>query len=414
MMSVASVADPATSQLAQDVAVIQAIESEVNQEVVESRDYIRILVLSVIARHHPYIAGEGGVGKSFGAERLMVRLPGVYWRTQFSKDMTRDELFGPPDIGALTNADGKGVRYERDVAGMMPEANLILGDEVADGSTMILRSLLNVLNERILRDGRRMLDLSHLWSFVGTGNFWIEARELAALFDRFAMRYVQPRVTSSEGFKQILRGRIERRANAGQSSVPLTKMDADTLARLHRAAATCVVPEDILTLVDGLRQKAEAENIVVSSRRMQAGLEIAQTSATMNGRTHVIEEDLFVYRWVLLNHPDDATTVADLTVEFAGKVAATVEGLRASYAEPGSKVSNLREQVEAGADKDPVRMGEITKEIGLLARDVTVIKDETEEKITAFQAEGRDVSELQAILRDIQADQTFMHKVVFG
>jgi MoxR-like ATPase len=405
------------------VTAIQTIESEVNGEVIESRDLVRILTLASLAKAHAFIAGEGGVGKSFAAERLMLRLPGDYYRTQFSKDMTRDELYGPPDIGALQNG-----RYERDVSGMMPEANMVLGDEFSDASTMIARSLLNPLNERILRDGRRMIKVP-LWSFIATGNFWIEAHELQALFDRLALRYVQPNVTSSQGRMAIWRGQIERRANDDQPVGPVTQLAPDAWQLLHLAVDTCVIPQDVLTTVDQLLSKTEAEQIRLSNRRVGEGFKIAQAHAVLHGRTTVTEEDLHIFKWVLPNHPDDFTKCAQLTAEFAGKVAAAVEQLTASYQDAraphemedanGVKrqvmgMDEIRRRVNEGADSDPDQMREITADIGEVSARIKLVKGEVEDAIKDLKSEGRDPSELDALLTGIKSDQTFIQKVIFG
>lgn len=406
----------ASSQLAQDVAKFQAIEREINQEVIESRDLVRMIVLAVLSKTHVFVCGEGGVGKSFAGERLMARMPGKTYRTQFSKDMTRDELYGPPDIAALTNADGKGVRMERDVTNMAPEANLIVADEFSDAGTMIARSLLSPLNERIMRDGRQVRKLP-LWSFYATGNFWIEDPALHALFDRLAQRYKQPAVTTSEGAKAILRGGIERRANNGaQPSVSLTQLADDELARLHLAVDTAVVPEDILTMVVTTRMKAEKEGVPVSWRRMQEGLKLAQALAVLNGRSTVTDEDLVVLRYVMPNHPDDFVTAAQLTVEFIGKVAQALEGLRGSYAEPHVKVKAMREEV-AAAEKAPdrvERMRAVVANVGEISDSLKVVKLETQAKIEGFTGEGRDVTELNALLRSIESDQDFLYELIFG
>src|SRR5262249_24652897 len=80
-----------------------------------------------------------------------------------------------------------GGELERVTEGMMQHAQVVYLDEVFNGSSAILNSLLSFMNERVFHDrGRRTrVDLNCL--FAAT-NRVPESPELRAVFDRFVLR----------------------------------------------------------------------------------------------------------------------------------------------------------------------------------------------------------------------------------
>lgn len=93
------------------------------------------------------------------------------------------ELFGFYDIEKAM----KGGKLERPPEGMMQHANIVYLDEVFNGSSAILNSLLAFMNERMFHDRnvRRRVPLQCM--FAAT-NHVPETPELRAVFDRFLLR----------------------------------------------------------------------------------------------------------------------------------------------------------------------------------------------------------------------------------
>lgn len=408
-MSALLAAPPDPTLLADDITVIQTLEREVNSEVIESRDLIHLLVLSVLAREHGYMAGEGGIGKSFAVRRVVKRLPGRIYTNQLGKDMTRDEFIGLPNPQAMM--DG---RWERDTTLMFPEARFALLDEFADASEMLARSFLTAMNERELTDGRRVLKLplDALW---GTANFWIDNPVLAAVFDRFAWRIVVQPVRSSQGFQAILKGGIARRANGGEPTGPVTKLDDDGLTRLQAAVANVDVGQAIVAAVDDLRQRAEAEGIHVNPRRYNQGVGLAAAQTVLRGGTDMTEEDLMVFKWVLPPSPEDFPKVAELCIGFASPVGQAVEGLRRAFEAEHVKVQgDLAPRIANTDVGDRDAMRGLMADLGEVNQPLRVVKQNVEAKIAEFRDSGRDVSELESLADEIDVDLRLIMRGLTG
>jgi MoxR-like ATPase len=396
---------PDAKQLAADVSVLQTAVAECKDVVVESDVFIDLLWLAILSRTHGFVAGEGGVAKSFAIRRVCERLNARFYYNQLRRDMPLEALAGPISPQGMIERDV----YEHVTTDSLMEANVALLDEFLDAGTMLLRALLGVMNEREFRNGRQVLDVP-LWSMFGASNFWPEDPQLQALADRFAWRFVQEPVRTTEGFKRVLEGQTARYANSGVSPGTVTVVDPDALERLQNATALVQVPADIYTTVDELRRSAEDEGIFVSVRRYGEGIKLAAASAVRNGRPSVIEEDLVWMRYVLPTNTEDFPTCAQLTAGFAGKVAQAVAELAQALEPLHARVEAIHTKLAAGADADQDVMNEITEVRGPLRK----VSEQVEKKIAVFAKEGRDVGDLERIKQQAEGDVAVLRRVLFG
>jgi MoxR-like ATPase len=106
-----------------------------------------------------------------------------YFEWLLSKHTTPEELFGPPDIKKLTDP---GV-FQRKTEGKLPKAQIAFLDEIFRGSSMILNTLLTVVNEKHFHDGKGYKAIP-LLGIVGASNLPPAEPELEAFFDRFPIR----------------------------------------------------------------------------------------------------------------------------------------------------------------------------------------------------------------------------------
>ena len=148
---------------------------------------VELIGLAAVAGEHVLVIGPPGTAKSQAVRRVAQVLGGRYFEYLIGRFTEPNEIFGPVDLRKLKD----GV-VEIETTGMLPEADVAFLDEVFLGSTAILNTLLQILNERTFRRGRTQLAVP-LRVCVGASNVLPDAPELAAFADRFLVRvFVDP------------------------------------------------------------------------------------------------------------------------------------------------------------------------------------------------------------------------------
>jgi len=174
---------------------LKEIEKKLNARFFDLKRPIRALILSVASGEPLLLIGPPGTGKSrlirafcgliglLNENDLSQAHPGYfeYLLTPFTEP---SELFGFFDIKELMKKDGSLRRIED---GMMRQAKVIYLDDVFNGSSAILNSILTFLNERILHDRGERKKVAMQCLFAAT-NHIPESPELRAIFDRFVLR----------------------------------------------------------------------------------------------------------------------------------------------------------------------------------------------------------------------------------
>lgn len=164
------------------------LEQQLKQRFHNMDDAVRGLVLAFASGEPLLLIGDPGTAKS----RLLddfCELLGLEGKEKFKYLLTQftepGELFGFYDISKAV-ADKKIVRMKEQ--NKIQEATVIYLDEVFRASSAILNSLLTLLQERKFYDRGETIDTP--WQcLVGATNYPPESDELAAMYDRFLIRY---------------------------------------------------------------------------------------------------------------------------------------------------------------------------------------------------------------------------------
>jgi MoxR-like ATPase len=173
---------------------LNQVESVLNQRFADMEKTVRALVLSAASGEPMLLIGPPGTGKS-RLIRAFCGLTGLldeddpardhqdyfeYLLTPFTEP---GELFGFFDIRSAMEEK----ELKRMDTGMMQHARVVYLDEIFNGSSAILNSLLAFLNERIFHDRSERSPVALECLFAAT-NFIPETPELKAIFDRFLLR----------------------------------------------------------------------------------------------------------------------------------------------------------------------------------------------------------------------------------
>lgn len=226
--------DPVRQQAASSRFV--AFFRELERFFVEREDILRQISLALLAREHVLLTGPPGTAKSLIASSVFSRVidestgkPSLYAR-QFTESTVQTDLIGPINFKTLTET-GRTEHFTDE--GMLGAVHAFL-DEVFDGRDMLLRSALNVLHEREIKQGTRITKGRFECAFMASNRYLAEVLEssretLLAFVDRIAFAGFVPRsFADPQNLRAVLKGQI---GGTGPTPLqaPLSIQDIDAL-----------------------------------------------------------------------------------------------------------------------------------------------------------------------------------------
>jgi MoxR-like ATPase len=262
-------------------AVTAASRGLVNREAL-----VELVALSAVAREHLLVIGPPGTAKSIAVRRIAHATGGRYFEYLLSRFTEPNEIFGPVDLRKLR----EGV-VETDVSGMLPEAEIAFLDEIFQGSSAILNTLLGILNERVFRRGHTELKCP-LRICVGASNNLPADESLAAFADRFLVRVFVEGIDDPQ-----LETLLDQGWRLDHSQLPeLASMsDIDRLAVEAQNIDLSTVRPNLAHLLRVLR----TAGIVLSDRRVVKAQSLIAAAAVVAGRSQPTDADLWPLIYVV-------------------------------------------------------------------------------------------------------------------
>ncbi len=284
--------------LSETASVFRAALSGAAEGLVEREILVELVGLAAVAREHLLVIGPPGTAKSHAVRRVAAALGGVYFEYLLGRFTEPSEIFGPVDLRKLK----EGI-IETETSGMLPEAEVAFLDEVFLGSTAILNSLLEILNERTFRRGRARISCP-LRVCVGASNALPSDESLAAFADRFLVRvFLEP--VPDPNMEDLLLGGWKLFAEADRPKISLSELDG--LAREVPAVDLGQVRSELAHALRRLRK----EGVVLSDRRAVKTQRLVAAAAVLAGRTVASPADLWplVYAVPTSEHQEIAKEV---------------------------------------------------------------------------------------------------------
>ena len=267
---------------------LRSVRDDMTTALVGREREIDGLCLSLLANAHTLFIGVPGTAKSLMATEF-ARAIGLdpksedYFEILLGAFSNPDEVFGPYNPAKILD----GV-YERNVDGYLPTAQFGFMDEIFNASQEMLTTLNTILNERRMKQGTQRLDCP-LRMVVGAANVYPQGDlALAALYDRFLLRFWTPYVETREDKRRLLR-------IARDGGVKFSQKLDDGDVEIVRAACDAVhVPDELLDLLVDVEFALRDEGVVVSDRRSMAQVKLVKARAALDGRAVATARDLFV------------------------------------------------------------------------------------------------------------------------
>jgi MoxR-like ATPase len=266
-------------------ATLQQIRRELNATFAEREREIDGLIIALVAGEHVLLLGPAGTAKSALANTLCQAIDGAtfyaYLLTRFS---TPEEIYGPVSLEGL-----KQDRFRRVTQGKLPEAHIGFLDECYKANSAVLNSLLTAINERKFdNDGQRIS--IPLLTLVGASNELPEGPELAALHDRFMLRYWTTYTKTPDAFRRLLTG--------AEPSIA-THLTLAELQHAQHEAEQLPISDAAVEELFKLRGEIAAEGITASDRRWRKAVRILRAAAWLEGSTEVTPESFPILANVL-------------------------------------------------------------------------------------------------------------------
>ncbi len=290
---------------------LQALREELNQTFLERESIIDGLLALYIARQHGLLLGPPGTGKSALVSAASQVFSGAqYFQWLLTKFTTPEEIFGPYSIRALQQD-----RFERLTTNYLPTAHVAFLDEIFKANSAILNALLTLLNERLFYNNG-VPTPSPLITCIGASNELPEGAELAALYDRFTLRYWVGYVQDTDCLKQILLSRL---------TLLQTRVSLDKLTLMQQEAAQLDIPAPVVDGLITIKDQLETENLVASDRRWKQILRLLQAYAYIQGDAAVSEEHFDLLPDCLWSKPQDRQMIQRIVAKVGNPI--TVKAL---------------------------------------------------------------------------------------
>ncbi|RLF90981.1 ATPase [Thermococci archaeon] len=379
-----------------------SLQQSLNSVFIEREEPIEGILVALIAKEHVILLGPPGTAKTMMTRAISSAFDLKHFWVLLTRFSTPDEVFGALDIKAFLEDHV----FKRKITNMFPEAEVAHVDEIFKANSSMLNSFLTAINERIFFNPEP-IEIP-LVTLIGTSNEIPREKELAALYDRFLLRYVTPYINDTNNFISMLKHSdlkgIENYLSAFATS------NSKLLEECWEILPSVEIPDQIYESLAELRTSLFTNGVIVSDRRMKQALKVLRAKALLKGRGRVIEDDISILRHVLWTFPDERGTVESLVLKISNPLLVQAKEYLDALEEVAGDLFKKYEVVGKDISKQ--------SELILQASEVATKVKETISKIKAIRKtmvdQGKSTKEIDSYLARARSIQQKIVKEIMG
>lgn len=340
-----------------------AVIADVNGSVAEREELVEMIAIALLTRKNLFVLGEPGQAKSYAINLFRQHITGArQFERLLSKQTDEEQLFGRVDLSSLIpgsipdsalesdgvyqtlhfdlkcavdglgqmknaqdtfamldRASDKLAAYRKAVAllrpsepvvqtaGKIPEADIVLLDEIFKCNDGVLNSLLTALNERKYTNEGHTYPIPTISFFAASNEIpnFNDPQEkiLEALYDRLELKVVTANIEDRDTRLAVLKNK--QSGAFGQVSTTIT---LEELIEMQHEVTAIPVPDAINELADDILCELR-KSMEVSDRKYLGYYPIAQAKAWLSGHDKVESSDLLALKDYLWRLPADREKV---------------------------------------------------------------------------------------------------------
>lgn len=261
------------------------IEEEMNGKFINRNEVVRGLVVTLLARGNIVLLGPAGTGKTDLVQTLARCINGQYFETILTKMSSPEELFGPYNLKELEEGN-----YVRNTTNTAVDSEVAFVDEVFKCNSATLNGLLGLMAQRVFRNGGSAPSPTPTELFVGASNELPEGGidgPLAALWDRFEMRFMVDYLRDKASFNRLL--------SLSDNEEPKTSISIEDI-RNAREELAAIETEGVTNTIISLWDSLNKEGYRVSDRKWRNSLRYMKANAYLEGRKSLTEDDILLLK----------------------------------------------------------------------------------------------------------------------
>ncbi|RIV72363.1 AAA family ATPase [Flagellimonas aequoris] len=277
---------------------VEQIKAELAQVIVGQKDFVELLIVSILADGHALIEGVPGIAKTITAKLFAKTLKTNFSRIQFTPDLMPSDILGTSVFNMKTS--------EFDFKKGPIFSNIILIDEINRAPAKTQAALFETMEERQATIDGTTYKMDEPFMVLATQNP-IEQEGTYALpeaqLDRFLFK-IKVNYPSVEEEIQIIQTHHERKGEKPQDTIKpvLTPQKlVEFKKNIHEVIVEKKIMDYIANIIASTRNHPHLY-LGASPRASIATLTAAKAFAAMAGRDFVIPEDVKKALVPVLNH----------------------------------------------------------------------------------------------------------------